>query len=134
MKRRSFLGFLGGAAVAGPSMAKQAVAATLSDMSVAGLSGGLLQQGLAQPVGGYASSVGHLEWAATQLAKLGMRTAEQHAFHVRRQSVSTLDPDLASYRSMALHQKISIQRQRDYWRSLEHERGYLQATIAGWFE
>jgi len=134
MRRRGFLGFLGGAAVAGPSMAKQAVAATLSDMSVAALSGGVLDQGLSQPIGGFASTSGHLEWAATQLAKIGMRTAEQHAYHARRQAVVTLDPDLAGYRSMALHQKLSIQRERNYWRGLEHERGYLQATIAGWFE
>jgi hypothetical protein len=133
MKRRGFLGFLGGAAVAGPSMAKQAVAATLSDMSVVALSGGALDQGLSQPVGGYGSSSSHLEWAASQLAKIGMRTAEQHAYHALRQPVVTLDPDLAGYRSMALHQKLSIQRDRNYWRSLEQERGYLQAMVAGWF-
>lgn len=37
MKRRGFLGLIGGAAVAGPSMAKQAVAATLADGHLVGI-------------------------------------------------------------------------------------------------
>lgn len=129
MRRRGFLGFLAGGAVAAPGMAKQAVAASLSDLSV--------PSAMAVPpmmMGGVASSASSSAWASSGLRKLLGRTAAQHAFHQRRTNVMALDPDLASYRSFALHRKISIQRERQYWRELHSERSWLEATISGWFD
>lgn len=133
MKRRGFLGILGGAAVAGPSMAKAALT-TIADTSVVGLSGGVPVPDWGAP--GYASPgipVSDSSWQIGRLAKLIARTAEQHDWHRRRTAVQSLDPDLAVNRSMALHMKIAIQRDRNYARGLEYERSDLEAQIAGWF-
>jgi len=134
MKRRGFLGFLGGAAIAGPSMAKQAVAATVADLNLAGLSGGIPVPDYDGPVGQAIGGSGAKEWAVARLAKLAIRTAEQHDYHRRSVRPNMLDPDIASYRSIALHQKIRMQRDRDYVRGLEQERASLQGAIAGWFD
>jgi hypothetical protein len=134
MRRRGFLGFMGGAAVAGPSMAKQALAQSVGDLSLGGIGmsyGGL---GVPLPASMGARSISSASWAASNLAKLVGRSAAQHAFHRKRIQPVALDPDLASYRSMSLGARISMQRDRDYERSIEQERGYLEATIAGWFE
>lgn len=132
MKRRGFLGFLGGAAVAGPSMAKQAVSAGLNDLSLGGAAGSLSSGNWA----GYSvvSGSGPNQWASNEMAKLLGRTAAQHAFHKRQISIHALDPDLAGYRSFALHEKIRLQREREYRRSLESSRSIFEAHIAGWFD
>lgn len=124
---------IGGAAVAGPGMAKQAVAASLGDTFLSGVGGGALGWGELAPAPGI-SSAGGGTWAIERMAKLALRSAAQHAFHIKRQHISSLDPDLAANRSMALQMKVRLQREREYWRQLEGERGYLEAQIAGWFE
>lgn len=135
MKRRGFLGLIGGAAVAGPSMAKQAIAASLGDTLLSQVGGGALRSGGdAGPAAPWVSDGGDSHWAVKRMAKLALRTAAQHAFHIRRQNISSLDTDLAANRSMALQMKVRLQREREYWRQLEGERGYLEAQIAGWFE
>lgn len=133
MKRRGFLGFLGGAAVAGPSMAKQAVAATIADLNVAGLVGGIPTPDWGAPTGTMQGSYDH-SWQIARLAKLALRTAAQHEWHRRRTGVHALDPDLAGYRSFALHFKIGMQRDRNYERSLAYDKTELEAQIAGWFD
>jgi hypothetical protein len=136
MKRRGFFGLLAGAAVAGPGMVKEAAAATIADLSVSGLAGGipLPDWGPESIIGGYASTGPDHSWHIERLAKLAMRSASQHAYHRNRMNVQSLDPDLASYRSFALHQKVRLQRDRNYERSLRFERGELEAQIAGWFD
>lgn len=133
MKRRGFLGLLGGAAVAGPGMAKQAVAAGLGDLMLPGVGSGALAFGMGAPPMAASQSAGG-NWAVGRLSKLVLRTAAQHEFHMKRQYVSSLDPDLAVNRSMALHMKVRLQREREYWRNIEGERGWLEAQIAGWFD
>lgn len=70
----------------------------------------------------------------TKLGRLLGRTAEQHAFFKRRMGVYGLDPDLAVNRSMALHMKMSIQRDRNYQRSLADDAGWFRKKLAGWFD
>jgi hypothetical protein len=134
MKRRGFFGLLAGAAVAGPGMVKEAAAASLSDLSLP--TSILNSLGDLPPQAGFgmASTEGPSMWAAGRLAKIIGRTAAQHAYHLKRTGVHALDPDIASYRSIALHRKIRWQQERNYARDIEGERGYLEATIAGWFE
>ncbi len=136
MKRRGFLGFLAGGAVAGPGMAKQAAAATLADLNVAALAGGIAGEDsyYGGSTGAIKSGRSSSGWAKVELAKLLTRTSEQHAHFKRRLRVHTLDPDLASYRSIALHQKIAMQRERNYARNLRDEIDNLQAHILGWFD
>jgi hypothetical protein len=115
-------------------MAKQAVAATMNDTLLAGVTGNISGDYWGGGPVETTAGLGPQDWALSRLAKLGVRTAAQHAFHMRRQNVHVLDPDLAGNRSMALHAKIRLQREREYWRSINGERGYLEAQIAGWFE
>jgi hypothetical protein len=135
VKRRGFLGFLGGAAVAGPSMVKQAASARIADLNVASLSGGigLPPWGDAAPNSSIGPGGDHA-WEITRLTKLLSRSAEQHDWHRKRMMVQALDPDLGSYRSMALHHKIRQQRVRNYAREFDNERTGLEAAIAGWFD
>lgn len=130
MKRRGFLGFLAGGAVAAPGMAKQAVASSMADLSLEGISGSVVGDGSFGPV----AVIGQSDWAAKSLAQIVGRTAQQHEYFKRRTRVDRLDPDLATYRSLALHAKIAMQRDRDYQRHLESERGYFEAVVAGWFD
>ena len=132
MKRRGFLGLMGGAAVAGPGMAKAAI----EDTFIRGVAGG----GVNGIIGGAGSLVGQTfggsgeHWAVGQLKQWVGRTPQQHAFHMARHGVHQLDPDLAGYRSFALHRKISLQRERDYWREYNGQKNWLQALVDGWLE
>lgn len=127
MKRRGFLGFIGGAAVAAPSMAKQAVAATLGDRALGYVSGGF---------GGIPSETLSLDGPqqpdmAEQLAKLVGRTMAQHREEIAKVHVHQFDPDIAEYRAVRLQSKIAMQRERDYWRQLEREKNWLQRVVKG---
>lgn len=118
MKRRGFLGFMGGAAVAGPAMVKEAAAKAAADLSLgkagmlAGSMGGLAPPGgLGPAVSG--SLIDHLMRGRDMLKKLGAMTASDRARLKRRFDVYALDPDIASYRSIAMHAKIDWQRERN---------------------
>jgi hypothetical protein len=131
--RRGFFGLVAGAAVAGPSMAKKAVAeiAAADAMGLAGMA----------PLPGYygggevsgMSLASDTNWNVARLAQLAMRTAEQHDHYRQRSSVHHLDGDLVANRSFSLATKVRIQRGRNYERDLDQERGHLHAAIAGWF-
>ena len=135
MKRRGFLGFLAGGAVAAPAMAKQA-AASMADLSLP--HGLAMTQGLSsaagQLVGGYPTDPGKLWSPASEAADLGQMLLDlmgrkDHEERAAKQYINGLDPDLAVNRSMALHAKMAIQRRREYWRSVETERSWLQQRI-----
>lgn len=131
MKRRGFLGFIGGAAVAGPSMAKQAVTA-LSDTALGQVSG----SGVGASAGMFAQSVGYPSQPpdmAAQLAGLIGRTMTQHREEMAKVYVSSLDPDIAEYRAVRLQGKIRMQREREYWRQLANEKNWLQRAVEGLF-
>jgi hypothetical protein len=131
--RRGFFGLLAGAAVAGPSVAQKAMANIAS--------GEAMNLGGLMPLpghfdGGYppdGAPGGQVDWAHNRLLRYAMRTATQHAYHRERTSVHHLDGDLVANRSFSLATKVRMQRARNYEQSMAHERGYLEATIAGWF-
>ena len=130
MKRRGFLGFIGGAAVAGPSMAKQAVTA-LSDTALGQVSGASVT------TGGFAGQLVNLPTQqpemAAQLASLVGRTMAQHREEMVKVHVHQLDPDIAEFRAVRLQSKIRMQRERDYWRHLANEKSWLQRAVQGLF-
>lgn len=138
MKRRGFLGLIGGAAVAGPGMAKQAIASSLGDLSLAGVTSGagnMLNAAGSSIGGGYpVPGVSPADYAREQLGKWLGRTAAQHAFHMKQMHVHQLDPDILAWRSIALHEKMRIQRVREYWRQFDGQKSWLEAQIAGLFE
>lgn len=131
MKRRGFLGFLAGGAVAGPGLAKQAVAESIGDLGIQ--SAGILATDPSRYYSGPVPSSAPPNWIA-RLLKLNTRSQLEHAFHRKRTEVYALDPDLHSYRSFAMHAKISLQRERNYIRGLENDRSWIEGAIAGWFD
>lgn len=125
MKRRGFLGFMGGAVAAGPGMARQAAAQTLGSLST----GDFVSIG-APMYGGAVSDPGYAIHRLGQFKKF-LESAE--ALRRRRlgTSVNILDPDLAQMRSFSLSAKIRMQRERNFQEWLDHESSWLQRAISG---
>lgn len=123
IKRRGFLGLIGGAAVAGPSMAKQAVASVgLDSMALTALPHDF------GPVGGYGSTAAvgqeydHARWLKDQIRSITGISEEERRERIASQHVSMLDPDLAANRSFSLSFKVQTQKRRNYerWEAREH--------------
>lgn len=133
MKRRNFLGFLGGAAVAAPAMAQSAAQSLTTAGLPEGINTSLLNYAAGSSYPGNApSGPDRAADALKALTRLGMRTQDQHAFYRREVHVGGLDADLATFKSFSLSAKISIQRDRNYERELEHKKQTLQAVLSGW--
>lgn len=129
MKRRGFLGFLGGAAVAGPGMVKGAAAQGMEAMSVGSAAGMIDFAPDAPYYGGTASaSSGEIppshpkHWIQRQLSEFMGATAEELQEQRLRTRVHMLDPDLATNRSYSLDAKMRIQRDRDFKRNREAQK------------
>lgn len=128
MKRRGFLAFLGGGAIAGPSMVKAAAAQTVADLSLPGVALGLGPQ---PPYGG-AVAVSELSWLDRNKRDLAMllgRSMEWHKAEMRKTHVSALDPDLAAMRAPSLSWKMRVQQERNYWREVEGRKSWFQSII-----
>lgn len=147
MKRRGFLGFIGGAAVAGPSMAK---AAAVQGMEAMSLGNAVSLSGLV-PGGGWATEVVPTEaypdelhptdprhWVQRQLQEFMGRSAEELLEQRLGTSVHALDPDLAVSRSFSLDAKIRMQRDRNFERNrADHKRSImrdLKHSLKSWHE
>lgn len=135
MKRRGFLGFIGGAAVAGPSMAKQAMAQGMDAMSV-GPTLSSMGQAISAPYGGSTSGGGPIDgdydavgWAKRDLARFFGKSAERLLKERIQTHVGYLDPDIAGMRSLSLTTKIRMQRDRNFERGQEGERDWLQQRL-----
>jgi len=112
-------------------MAKQAVA-DLSSTYLGSVSGapGLVGSGLGMAVPSGPFPPAQQDFAL-QLAGILGRTAAQHREFIARQHVHALDPDIAEYRAIRLQAKISMQRERDYWRGIANEKSWLQRAAEG---
>lgn len=130
MKRRGFLGLLGGAVVTGPSMAKEAVAQTMADLSVPGVGIPYGMGELSQSITTATSSFDKRSHLQDQLAKLLGKTAADKLREKRQTGVNMLDPDLASMRSFSLSARMRIQQDRNYERMIEQERGWIERRLA----
>lgn len=137
MRRRGLLGLLGGAVVAGPSMAKQAIASGLEGLSM-GQTGlrGLASAGV--EIGGYvydtASKDQSVEydpvaWAKRDLAEFIGRPAADLARERMETDVDRLDPDLACMQSIALQAKLRIQRDRNFERNRQKHQNWLERRL-----
>lgn len=134
MKRRGFLGLLGGAAVAGPGMVKQAVASAPIGIEAMGL--GALQPNYMEAP--YGSSIGlqaagsydHAKWLKDRIAEVVGISQEERARRMAQIQPSTLDPDLAVNRSMSLTFKVAEQKRRILQRSLDAEHRSLARDLA----
>lgn len=129
MKRRSFLKGLVGGAVAAPATAQQAINAAAAELS---LKGAVLPGGASgATIGGALPVHSSTQWAKDGLKGLLNRSKADHEREKRRMYIETLDPNVASLRSVALHRKINMTRDAMYERSLHSEKDYLQAVIDG---
>lgn len=118
MKRRAFLGFLGGAVAAGPTAAKAAVddlTLKQAGFSAAGQVVGAAPNALPSiPEGAIAKTV---RWIRrTGIPTWKMNDLKRHADHLRQFG---LDPDLAALRSVSGGWKAREQRRRNLERAIE---------------
>jgi hypothetical protein len=136
MKRRNFLGFLGGAAVAGPSAAKAAV----SQVGMAGLApiGINLASGSGKYSGAVTQGIGatysHVEYARSALKSMMSLTDAAKEHRKREHYFQGLDPDTASLRSLSLTSKIKLAKERSFEASERKQRSHLQGIIDGLWE
>jgi hypothetical protein len=140
MMRRSFFGVAAGAVVAGPGMAKQAIASTVSELSSLGVSsgvptppwGGVISGGAASAKqAGIMGAVSQIANAKDKLALLSGLTPALRAKYKARAGVHQLDPDIASYRSIALHAKIDWQRERNVEAMLRERTSWWERVAGG---
>lgn len=136
MKRRGFLGFMGGAAVAGPQMARAAAeeaAKQLAGVGTIGLESAVGSQwevGVENAATSY--RLGTFDRIAKLKDKIDLLTTswdDRMSRALREVSVNHLDPDLAVNRSMSLSAKMAIQKKRNALRSLETERYWLTERL-----
>lgn len=138
MKRRGFLGLMGGAAVAGPAMAKEAVtklaqASTLADLQLPSALGQVAEAGgwARGLVAGGGTPFDHVTRAKKKLDLIRGFTADQRSALKAGQHVASLDPDLASYRSFSLAAKIDMQRGRIVDKLLSERKSWWQRIADG---
>jgi len=156
MKRRNFLGFLGGAAVGGKQVAAKAIesaaALSLPDVAIktgvlasgsAGIGGPSIDPAykamrvkqIAKELMGFRKSKSKLiEEARLQMKELvGFRKSKSKLIEEARlqmhDSPLRLEPDLHSLRSMSLTRKIHIQRDADLLRQINRQKSWLQREL-----
>ena len=130
MKRRAFLGFLGGAAVSGPTVAKAAGEMGLADLSLPNAIG----EAVLPSAYGYATQPDNKGWAKDALKRLVGRSAQQIAREKRDTYVQALDSDTACLRSVAIGAKIRRQKRLNYETNIARDEERYRGIIAGWWD
>lgn len=126
MKRRGFLGLLGGAVAAGPAGVADAVTPQALKLRHLGIAGTLARVDEASP-----SDAGRADWAKQRLKKLLGWGSEAREMRRRRYWLEGLEPDVAALRSVALSQKVRISRRIAFERDEAQQKTYLEGVIAG---
>lgn len=143
MKRRGFLGFLGGAAAAGPTMARNAIASMPSGL---GVSGSAAPWGYAS-AGTAAQDPSSGDWRIDEISRLkriisGGKTEEEaeqervNLMHQREIIISQSTASLVSVSGVSklrifnknmlrLNREIEVARSRSYLKQLMREAGVL---------
>lgn len=133
MKRRSFLGFLGGAVVGGPKVAQSAA----DKLSGIGLGLGNAHGMEVASYSGYAippdAPLDATTFAKSALKTLLGKSEEQIAEERRRIYISNIDPDIACLRSMTLTSKIRLQRKVAHNQMQSHEEKRLREILTKGF-
>ena len=134
MKRRGFFGLMGGAVVAGPSMAQQAISTGLEGLSIGGVGRPFMDGGAGYAVqalaDGPSETYDPTHWPRKELADFLGRTAEEWAQIRLDTYVASLDPDIAIMRSISLTSKIRMQRDRNFERNRATTHRSLTAQLA----
>jgi hypothetical protein len=126
---------MGGAAVAGPSMAKQALASGLEAVQVGGGFGNVAvgmasKQFYDSPIADGISTYNHADWLRERIKELTGISEADRRDRIAGMYVNTLDPDLAVNRSFSLSRKISIQKEREFDRQIEQSKRSLARELA----
>lgn len=139
MKRRGFLGLMGGALAAGPSMAKEAVAG-LESLAVPGQIAGaeeFVKSGWGSTsIGGYPVDADHShgDWLREEIAKITGMTDQRKREIMANMTVRHLDPDLAVNRSFSLSAKVEMQKRRELERDLAANKRHYARELADWLK
>lgn len=133
MKRRGVFGLLAGAAVAGPSMAKAAVA-DLGSLKVASAAGYGIEAATTGFGGGYpigpSDEYNPLKWAQAAVQEFMGRSAAELLEARLETTVHALDPDIAGMVSISLDAKIRMMRDRLFERNQRQHLKYLHRELA----
>lgn len=130
MNRRSLLKFFGGAAAAGPVAVSHAAEAS-SKLSLGGLSIPKPQETFKF----YTYDPGDPRESAKKALRDEFEQILPEVIERRRQrhTISALDPNIASLRSVSLPNKIRMTRDLDFEKSRQRRRIDLEGVIAGWW-
>lgn len=127
MKRRKFLGLLGGGVVAGPQAVKSAAEMSMVDLRTQGI-GAFAGATTAMP------EAAQKTWASERLKRLAGITAPEREYRIRNIDVHSLPEDIAVLRSVSIGTKIRMSRPVIYERSDRQERNWLDGIVKGWWD
>ena len=132
MKRRGVLSLLAGSAVAGPQMAKSAIASGMEGLSLSGVGmfgGSFGGYGVDPAQTLHSENYDPTEWPRKELADFLGRSMEEKRRRRLEMHVNQLDPDIAVMNSLSLTTKVRMQRDRNFERSEAEQRGYLERQL-----
>lgn len=133
MKRRNFLGFMTGAVVSGPKIAKAAGEMKIGDLNLANntdnaIGGDAWQRETPMPTS--SQLMNDISYAKKCLKEFLGKTASQMAREKREIYINALDPDISGLRSISLRSKMEMQRTLLYDRKRRNIEEHLRERIA----
>jgi hypothetical protein len=130
MNRRSILRMFAAAPIAAPVIAREATAKAGIGAFGLGDPSGYGSQPLSQAYEGTATLNTAWDWKADILGKIDRLTSRDERDKLfRNTTVTRLDPDLASSRSLSLSAAITIQKWRIVDRQIDHEKSYWLSEL-----
>lgn len=134
MKRRSFFGFMAGAAAIKPDPTKLAMA-EMENMKLhhLSMSPGPIDLMDIDPTG-TASKAQRIAEAIKQKAKYLAMPQQMRDHQKKNIWMDGLDPNIAACRSIAMTSKIRISREIAYKKQDEHKRSWFDLVIGGYYE
>lgn len=130
MKRRSFLGLMTGAVVAGPQVAQKA-AMQMSDLQLPGIATGGLGEVPSTSVDSAKGQFSAIMEAKERLGRLLNKSPEQIEYEKKSVYIGGLDPDVAMLQSMTLTSKMRMQKRLNYERAQAREIDVCNNIING---
>lgn len=131
--RRGFFGGMAGAAVAGPSLVKQAAAQALSGGGLAqsaGFASGLASKNVGYQVAGV--PVSHLDYLRSRIKALRGLTADERREEIQRMGFDLDLSEVATLRSVSDRHKMAMLAERRFERQREQELSRLVRELLHW--
>jgi len=131
MKRRGFLGFMGGVIAAPKALPKGIEAASMKALEIPGLAMGV-ERAIPMGVGVEASS--KIGWASERLKKLVGLAKNEEEWKIRTFWINGLDEDTAVLKSMSIGSKMRRSRRIQYFRSKQQNETLFRGIMEGIFK